>query len=99
LLAAGSNYSAGDTGGSADAVLVQHKHNFVGGSEGINFKDYNAPSIFSYTSNSNFPSNPAFQKGSDYTNYGYITLSEEGENGTDKNMPPYLAVYMWQRTE
>ena len=26
-----------------------------------------------------------------------ITVDQAGEAGTDKNMPPYLAVYMWKR--
>ena len=30
LLSAGSTYSAGSTGGSADAVVVEHRHNLLG---------------------------------------------------------------------
>lgn len=26
-----------------------------------------------------------------------ITVDPAGESGTDKNMPPYLVVYMWKR--
>ena len=28
-----------------------------------------------------------------------ITVKEKGEKGTDKNMPPYLVVYMWKRVK
>ena len=39
--------------------------------------------------------------GGEHTHTGTIknlTLSTDGEAGTDKNLPPYLAVYMWKRT-
>ena len=28
-----------------------------------------------------------------------ITVVEAGESGKDKNMPPYLVVYMWKRVK
>ena len=33
-----------------------------------------------------------------YTSNATPTISSSGESGTNKNMPPYLAVYMWKRT-
>lgn len=78
LLGAGDTYTAGATGGSADAVVVAHSH-----SVGV-----------------------AGQAGTGTTSYGTVRLNAEwssqtsgvtGEDGTGKNMPPYLAVYMWKR--
>lgn len=81
LLSAGNTYHAGLTGGSADAVVVEHKHTFatlvasdLGGA-------YSSPA----TAN----------------NYSEIKQSADtnttGVDGTGKNMPPYLTVYMWRR--
>lgn len=81
LLSAGNTYHAGLTGGSADAVVVEHKHTFatlvasdLGGA-------YSSPA----TAN----------------NYSEIRQSADtnttGVDGTGKNMPPYLTVYMWRR--
>lgn len=78
LLAAGSNYNAGSTGGSADAVVVSHRHDMLGTkTEGLSSGNYLRAG---YGSTSD----------SQYTAYA-------GESGTGKNMPPYLAVYVWKR--
>ena len=33
-----------------------------------------------------------------YTSYVTATNNPTGVDGTGKNMPPYLAVYVWKRT-
>lgn len=81
LLSAGNTYHAGLTGGSADAVVVSHVHTFA--------------------------TLVATQVGSGYTlpatanDYSEIRKTAEtystGVDGTGKNMPPYLTVYMWKR--
>lgn len=81
LLAAGNTYTAGSTGGSADAVVVEHIHTFatlvaseLGGG-------------YTYPATAN---NYSEIKQSAET---YKT----GVSGVGKNMPPYLTVYMWRR--
>ncbi len=83
LLAAGGSYSAGTTGGSADAVVVSHNHTMPtfrqksgGVASGSTYKWIHY----------------------DTGGGGGIGTSTNGESGTGKNMPPYLVVYMWKRT-
>lgn len=81
LLSAGNTYHAGLTGGSADAVVVEHKHTFatlVASELGGNY-------TFPATAN-----NYSEIRQSADTN-------TTGESGVGKNMPPYLTVYMWRR--
>ena len=92
LLASGSTYSAGSTGGSADAIVVehthtqnQHRHELTGSkSAGMSSGDY-LRAGYGSTKNSN------------YTEYATPTINSTGETGTGKNMPPYLTVYVWKR--
>ena len=79
LLASGDSYENGSTGGSADAVIVEHRHDMLGTkTAGISSGDYLRAGYGSTSA-------------SQYTDY-------TGESGVGKNMPPYLAVYMWKRT-
>ena len=81
LLSAGNTYHAGLTGGSADAVVVEHKHTFatlVASEIGAN-----------YTS-------PATANNYSEIRQTAETYST-GVSGAGKNMPPYLTVYMWRR--
>ena len=126
LLASGSTYAAGDTGGSADAIVVKHNHtqnphnhtqNAHSHSPGSNRSFMTAPtgSGWNEIAGSNVSGSGyhyvATQDKSNYNVYvagsGSATATnksqtatnkEAGEDGTGKNMPPYLAVYMWQRT-
>lgn len=83
LLAAGSTYAAGSTGGEAQhtlsiAEMPKHVH---GIGYGANVATGNAQNPGSYGS----------------TRTDTIT-SETGGGQPHNNMPPYLAVYVWQRT-
>ena len=88
LLGCGDTYSNGSTGGSADAVVVSHTHDFSNGGQAI-----------TVASNSAIFTN-GFGTGSHWngSNANTGTVASSGESGTGKNMPPYLAVYMWKRT-
>lgn len=80
---AGNSYSRGTLGGSKDAVVVRHDHfirnNANGGRVGIG------------------NGNPGFNRINNFTldtDVGQeIIAAPTGESGTDKNMPPYLALY------
>lgn len=85
LLAAGSQYAAGSTGGEAKHTLTinempSHSHG-VNGSMGIS----------SSTPNS-------ILMGEFYKNPGTAGTQNKGGSQPHNNMPPYLAVYMWERT-
>ena len=92
LLACGDNYNNGATGGNADAVVVEHthtqnrhRHELTGSkTTGISSGNYLRAGVGSATDGQ-------------YTNYSTPTINSTGEDGTGKNMPPYLAVYCWVR--
>ena len=98
LLASGTSYSNGETGGSEDAVVVNHNHliqnedyYFVGKkkTDSAGTKRVNVPTSgtnYAYVSSGN----------NAFGNFG--TTNKIGESGTGKNMPPYLAVNIWKRT-
>ena len=55
---------------------------------------YNYSTLNASGGNYNYPS-VGTSAGSDSN--GYIRLKETGEDGTNKNLPPYLAVNIWRR--
>lgn len=106
LLASGLSYSAGSTGGSADSVVVSHTHAQTAHSHGFAGGD----KVWTTASGSTEPGNQisgnakyyAATAKNDYTWRTRTTgetanIVSAGESGTGKNMPPYLAVYVWKR--
>ena len=100
LLAAGSSYTAGNTGGEATHTLTAnempvHSHDLRantswGGSETL------AP--WAQYFGSNILYDVGASGGTITTSYyGNVTQSAGG-NVSHNNMPPYLVVYMWKRT-
>ena len=102
LLSAGDTYAAGNTGGSADAVVVKHLHQpstgdgfhayMSGAAERVRLGTSTASSArYAIVGKKNASSADAsglrYAGSTDYT----------GSDGAGKNMPPYLAVYVWQR--
>lgn len=99
LLASGSTYGAGTTGGSAKATLPSHTHTF--GSDGYNLW------VAKRGKGSTEPGNQlsgdkkyyAAATGGSTANYKW--LSSVDSNGvsdvSQANMPPYLSVYVWKR--
>ena len=107
----GTTYTAGDTGGSKDAVNVSHSHtaSFAGNAlpahdHLTNFGNGTEPVATSYSHYSDGENNflgtsaTPIVAASAGTPTGTVTVNSDGVSGTDANMPPYLAVYMWQRT-
>lgn len=91
LLAAGSSYSAGSTGGEATHTLTEDEmpsHNHVLGNSTIVYVNGGAKKLDSSGNSTAADLN---------TNYGYTTKSTGGGEAHN-NMPPYLAVYVWKRT-
>lgn len=116
LLSAGDTYSAGATGGSADAVAISHSHligaqTITGGSHSHNFPasvvDTITKNQYGATSGTkNVVTNITFQNVTNTTaassshthTLAKHSTDSAGVSGTGKNMPPYLAVYVWKRT-
>ena len=81
LLSAGDTYHAGLTGGSADAVVVEHQHTFV--------------TLVASELGGNYTSPATANNYSEIRQTAETNTT--GESGVGKNMPPYLTVYMWKR--
>lgn len=89
LLAAGTTYKAGATGGEATHTLTESEmpsHNHAVYFPNDAAADHSAPG--------NYPDGPS---DSTYYAVGSYTSSAGGD-GAHNNMPPYLAVYVWKRT-
>lgn len=99
LLSAGDTYAAGNTGGSAKATLPSHTHTF--GSGGYNLW------VAKKGKGSTEPGNQisgdakyyAAATGGSTANYKWLSsVDSKGVSDVSQaNMPPYLAVYVWQR--
>ena len=99
LLGMSSSYPVGSTGGSKDAVVVAHTHNPA-----------NEAGYYGFITNSKkaFTVGDMGSQSGSGRYYPYAsaafdisrntTTGSTGVSGTDKNMPPYLAVAMWKRT-
>lgn len=88
LLGTGDTYANGDTGGSANAVVVAHGHSY---------KAVTTTST-SHTHNNFAQHQIAVAPNNVYWEGRYDSgIYQTGVDGTGKNMPPYLAVYMWKR--
>lgn len=100
VVGAGSTYAVNATGGSADAVVVSHNHGGATGGQSNTHthalsgnaisSDYaglsgtNSPSILNGTTSVNTTN----INGQDHTH----TIASDGVSGTNKNLPPYLAL-------
>lgn len=105
LLAAGDTYTAGTTGGSADAVTVSHTHTASTNSTGSHKHTFKYRSNMGTGSSVGSPHSDSYTSGtgdietnSTGAHSHTVTINSTGVSGTGKNMPPYLTVYMWKRT-
>ena len=101
IVGAGDTYGVGDTGGTADAIVVEHSHTFTGNAlpEHSHSKtlskrgntDGNTGSYFKAgTSDTAGSINSSVDSASAGTPTG--TISTEGSSGTNANLPPYYAL-------
>lgn len=102
LLAAGTTYNAGETGGEAEHTLTEEEtpnQNWaVGfrtyGSEGTEFVRHSLTLDYERITGSSYmiPTNTTNTNKIDMLTYDF------GNDEPHNNMPPYLAVYVWKRT-
>ena len=91
VIGAGSTYSVGSTGGSADAVVVSHTHTVT--DPGHLHNNGAQPTTISVLAGPNLiPSG-----GTTATATTGITVNTTGESGVGKNLPPYYALAFIQR--
>lgn len=103
LIGNGGGFTAGDTGGSADAVVVSHTHTATSTVSdpghthtiGVGSNDstgYNYPADgVNVVRNATTDSNTTGISVS-------TSVASSGVSGTNANLQPYVVVYMWQRT-
>lgn len=106
----GTTYTAGDTGGSKDAIVVAHQHSVSGTTGGGGAHDHTMtgnragagtkelPAINANATTNVTVDTDALSAAIDHTHTFSATSGSTGSAGTNANMPPYLAVYMWKRT-
>ena len=101
ILASGSTYSAGSTGGNAN-----HSHTLSNGYAAVTYgwasggkNNFFAIRRKYIGSNINYTLHTSNDAGYSESNYSYNYPAElGGSTDSANNMPPYLAVYVWKRT-
>lgn len=100
----GVTYTAGSTGGSKDAIVVAHTHTATSVDSGHTHSVTQQGGRNTSDAYQNGPNSPFRGEASATltTSSGAAqittTIASTGSSGTNANMPPYLVVYMWQRT-
>lgn len=88
--------TAGNTGGSADAIVVSHTHSVTdpGHTHSI------SPQVATSTSGTSLAIDigRALESISTQSATTGISIASTGSSGTNANLQPYLVVYMWKRT-
>ena len=105
IIGNGGGFSAGATGGSADAVVVSHSHT-ASSSTTATDSGHNHTYVFGGVAGSGSPVMSNGQGSTPNTSTGFAnisastttTVNSAGVSGTNANLPPYIVVYMWQRT-
>ena len=109
LLGNGGGFTAGATGGSADSVVVSHSHTATstvtdpGHAHNVQLKFNNGSGDgYSVAAGAGTGSNLVLlSPGTNSATTGITvgtTIASAGVSGTNANLPPYIVVYMWQRT-
>lgn len=95
VVAAGSTYAVGATGGSADAIVVSHTHTLTDPGH-THIVSIAAATIPTNGNQAPAPGNGGIQvSGSAVTG---ITMASAGTSGTNANLPPYYALAYIMKT-
>ena len=113
VVGAGTSYAVGNTGGSANAIVVSHTHTATstvtdpGHAHNYAFGEYNTPGNFDYgdnlqVGNSFSTSSPRGYQGNTSSNTTSITVAttnaSTGSSATNANLPPYYALAYIMKT-
>lgn len=95
--------TAGNTGGSRDAIVVSHTHSASTNTTGAHTHQATRPwgttqgGSGSYSGNFSGINGLADATSSAGDHSHTVTVASSGSSGTNANLTPYLTVYMWQR--
>ena len=97
--------TVGETGGSKDAVVVAHSHTATSSTEGSHTHSYERSNlgserrVASYQGWTDSPLYGSFTSTGVAGSHNHsITVNSSGVSGANKNIQPYITVYMWKRT-
>ena len=95
----GGSYAVDATGGSKDAVVVQHNHGITDNGHFHTTNDYVARSNYAEPRNFGVGTDGNLNStGNTDTKTTGISINNEGVSGTDKNLPPYYALCYIMKT-
>ena len=102
MIGNGGGFTAGATGGSADAITVSHTHTFTG--DALPTHQHNINYGSGLFGGGGSPAAHLMPRPDQiFTNLVSAgtptgTISTTGSSGTNANLQPYIVVYMWERT-
>ena len=97
----GATYSNGDTGGDKDAIIPTHNHSGTTTSAGNHAHTFSTglgESSGGTHAVRAFNPNSSQTTSSAGSHTHSLSINNAGESAVDKNMQPYLVVYIWERT-
>jgi len=94
IIGAGSTYSVGQTGGSADAIVVSHTHTVTDPGHKHNTTSTGSGTLINAAASGTTGANTST---TDTATTG-ITLQTAGTSGTNANLPPYYALAFIMKT-
>jgi len=103
MIGAGSGYSIGTTGGSADAINVSHTHSATSTDSGHSHYELHSGGIpgtgngISSANNTGTFTTSVVPTGPGNASIT-TTISSAGSDGTNANLQPYIVVQIWMRT-
>jgi hypothetical protein len=108
MIGNGGGFSAGATGGSADAITVSHTHTATVTDPGHTHANANGGTSLGGPYGSYGGSSSAEEGAGQPNNFlgamnsattgVTVGISTTGSSGTNANLQPYIVVYMWERT-
>ena len=100
IVGAGSTYSVGNTGGSANAVVVSHTHTITTNTFSHNHTyPVGAGSSGAGIGQSTVTFTGSFNSGGGGSHSHTVTTTASGESNTDKNLPPYFSLFYIMKME